>query len=94
MEEEVKDGLTSDFKLVVLLGFEQRVGEAVPGQLLPDLRQQVVCEQAHRAQQRVQNVAEEGLRDTNRPQSSPNTFLPEAASTRILFLSVAPTKDE
>lgn len=37
-------GLTSDFKLIVLLGLEQRVREAVPGQLLADLRQQVVGE--------------------------------------------------
>lgn len=36
--------LTPDFKLIVLLSFEQRVREAVPGQLLADLRQQVVGE--------------------------------------------------
>lgn len=36
--------LTPDFELIVLLGFEQRVREAVPGQLLANLRQQVVSE--------------------------------------------------
>lgn len=42
------------------------MGEAVPGQLFADLRQQVVREQPHCAQQPVQDVAEEGLRDTNK----------------------------
>ena len=58
--------LTPDFKLVVLLGFEQRVREAVPGQLLADLRQKVVCEQAHRPQQSVEDIAEERLRKHRR----------------------------
>lgn len=44
---------TSDFKLIVFLRFEQRVGEAVPRQLLADLRQQVVGNQPNSPQQSV-----------------------------------------
>lgn len=47
--------LTPGFKLMVLLGFEDWVGDPQPGVMLPQLGDQVVGHQAHRRRQSVQH---------------------------------------
>ena len=48
--------LTADLELAVLSRTEHGVGQAEPGQLLAELRQQVVCEEAHHPGHHVQDV--------------------------------------
>lgn len=62
------------------------MGEAVPGQLFADLRQQVVREQPHCAQQPVQDVAEEGLRDTNKRPTLPQFPLGRPRTSTVILL--------
>ena len=52
---------TSGFKLVVLLGLEDRVGDPQPGMMLPQLGDQVVRDKAHRPRQGVQHDGHKGL---------------------------------
>lgn len=47
--------LTSGFKLVVLLGLEDRVGDPQPRVVLPQLGDQVVSDESHRPRQSIQH---------------------------------------
>lgn len=53
--------LTSDLELAVLSGAQHGVSQAEPRQLLAELRQQVVCDEAHDSGQGVQDEAQSGL---------------------------------
>ena len=50
------------FILIILHRLEQRVREAVPRQLLPNLRQHVMGYKTHEADQGVQHIFERRLR--------------------------------
>ncbi len=54
--------LTSDFKLAVLSGAEHWVSQAEPWQLLAELRQEIVCNEAYYSSQDVQDEAKSRLR--------------------------------
>ena len=58
--------LTSGFKLVVLLGLEDRMGNPQPGVMLPQLGDQVVGHKPHRPRQSVQHDGDKGLRRQRR----------------------------
>lgn len=58
--------LTADLKLAVLSRTEDRVGQAEPGQLLAELRQQVVCEEAHHPSHHVQDITKSRLEGRER----------------------------
>lgn len=49
--------LTSDFKLIVFLGFQQWVRKAMPRKLLSELRQNVMGHKAYRTHQCIENIA-------------------------------------
>lgn len=53
--------LTSGFKLVVLFGLEDRMGDPQPGVMLPQLGDQVVGHKPHRPRQSVQHDGDKGL---------------------------------
>lgn len=53
--------LTSGFKLVVLFGLEDRMGDPQPGVMLPQLGDQVVGHKPHRPSQSVQHDGDKGL---------------------------------
>lgn len=53
--------LTSDLKLTVLSRAEHGVSQAEPWQLLAELRQEIVCDEAHNSGQDVQDKAESRL---------------------------------
>lgn len=72
MTKVINAWLTSDLKLVVLLGFEQWVGETVPRQLLAELRQQVVSSQTNNTHQRIQHVAQVRLEGEERGEKNTN----------------------
>lgn len=56
-----KPTLTSDFKLAVLSGAEDRVSQAEPWQLFAELRQEIVGNEAYDSSQDVQDEAESRL---------------------------------
>lgn len=53
--------LTSGFKLMVLLGLEDRMGDPQPWMMLPQLGDQVVRHKPHCPRQSVQNDGHKGL---------------------------------
>lgn len=53
--------LTSCLPLLVLLTLEHRVGNPHPGVVLPELREQVVCDEPHGARQGKEHDAEKRL---------------------------------
>lgn len=53
--------LTSGFKLVVLLGLEDWVGDPQPRVMLPELRDQVVGYKPHSPRQSIQHYGHKGL---------------------------------
>lgn len=57
--------LTSGFKLMVLLGLEDRMGDPQPRMMLPQLGDQVVCHKPHSPRQSVQNDGHKGLQTSN-----------------------------
>lgn len=54
--------LTSDLKLAVFSRSKHGVGQAEPGQLFAELRQEVVCEEPHYPSQDVQDETESRLK--------------------------------
>lgn len=48
--------LTSDFKLIVFLGFQQWVRKAMPRKLLSELRQNIMGHKAYRTHQCIENI--------------------------------------
>lgn len=56
-----KQTLTSDFKLAVLSGAEDRVSQAEPRQLFAELRQEIVGNEAYDSSQDVQDETESRL---------------------------------
>lgn len=59
--------LTAHFILVVLGCLQQRPGEAVPGQLFPNLRQHVMGDKPHTANQCIEHILESRLKEKQRP---------------------------
>lgn len=57
----MNETLTSDLKLTVLSGAEHRVSQAKPWQLFAELRQEIVCDEAHNSGQDVQDKAKSRL---------------------------------
>ena len=57
--------LTSGFKLVVLLGLEDRMRDPQPRVMLPQLGDQVVGYKSHRPRQSVQHDGHKGLDKVN-----------------------------
>lgn len=55
--------LTAHFVLAVLQRLQHRLGQAEPGQLLAELRQQVMREEAHGPSQRIQHETQRRLQE-------------------------------
>lgn len=53
--------LTSDLKLAVFSGAEHRMSQAEPWELLSELRQEIVCNEAYNSGQDVQDEAQSRL---------------------------------
>lgn len=53
MQKRCNQTPTSDLKLTILFGAEQRVSQAEPWQLFAELRQEIVCNEANNSSQDV-----------------------------------------